>query len=260
MRRFLQRLVARHLASPLDFALAFRYKWFEAMSGGASVPFAFAAVFLDNSYGKAICTTMAFVCGGFAAYRVWKRERETVIDLQKKLENPIPDVVINSPHPPDVVQRIPNDKRDNHPGIFFIFRNIRIINKDPKSASIECNLIIRFAEWAYIRCSQIEPWQENRDDSDARLPAALGERIPKVLNIEGRKTVEGYFAFFIADGDMPTVSPMLKIATQGKETNKTPLETISKLPFVFEVTEHLSGLQKGVDASSRFSCYLRNVR
>jgi hypothetical protein len=60
----------------LDFVLAFRFKLFEAMSGGASVPFAVAAVFLDNSYGKAICTAMAFVCGGFAAYRVWKHERE----------------------------------------------------------------------------------------------------------------------------------------------------------------------------------------
>jgi hypothetical protein len=48
MRQFLHKLLARHLASPLDFGLAFRFKWFEAMSGGASVPFAIAVV-LDNS-------------------------------------------------------------------------------------------------------------------------------------------------------------------------------------------------------------------
>lgn len=81
-----------------------------------------------------------------------------------------------------------------------------------------------------------------------------------MLNIGGRKTVEGYFAFFIADSDMPNINPMLRTATQGEETNKTPVEIIGKLPFVFEVTEHLSGLQKGVDASSHFSCYLRSLR
>jgi hypothetical protein len=184
----------------------------------------------------------------------------TVIDLQSKLENPIPNVVINSPHSPDVVQRMPNEKADNHPGIFIIFKNMRVINKDPEPASIECNLIIRCAASAYVRCSQIEPWQENIDDSDGKLPSALGERIPKVLNIEGTKTIDGYFAFFIADDDMPMLKQMVRISTQGKETDKRPLDIISKLPFVFEVTEHLSGCQKGVDASSHFCCYLRSVR
>ncbi len=68
-----------------NFGLAFRELWFAAMSGGASVPFAFLAVILDNKYAQIIFGSMAFVCAWFAAYRVWKGEREKVLELEAKL-------------------------------------------------------------------------------------------------------------------------------------------------------------------------------
>lgn len=64
-----------------DFFLAFREHWFAAMSGGFSVPFTVAAVFSDNKYAQIIFAILAFSSAWFAAYRVWRIEREKVISL-----------------------------------------------------------------------------------------------------------------------------------------------------------------------------------
>src|SRR5882672_10062573 len=61
------------------------------MSGGASIPFAALAVFLDNKWAQVIFAATALCCAWFAAYRVWKPERQKVCDLQERLA---PKIVI----------------------------------------------------------------------------------------------------------------------------------------------------------------------
>jgi hypothetical protein len=68
-----------------QFALSFREHWFAAMSGGASVPFVIAAVYVDNKYGQALLAICALVCAAFASYRVWKPERFRVRELEERL-------------------------------------------------------------------------------------------------------------------------------------------------------------------------------
>jgi hypothetical protein len=68
------------------FAKVLRTHWFTAMSGGFSVPFAAAAVFSDQAYQQLIWGTLALGAFGFATFRLWKIERDTVVDLQKRLE------------------------------------------------------------------------------------------------------------------------------------------------------------------------------
>jgi len=78
--------------------LHFRERWFDAMSGGASVPFAALAVFATTPWGQSILPlwvqtawaqnvfwAAAVVCAWIAAYRVWKPERNKVIELTEKL-------------------------------------------------------------------------------------------------------------------------------------------------------------------------------
>jgi hypothetical protein len=65
-----------------SFAQAFREHWFAAMSGGFSVPFTALAVFFDNKYAKGIFAALAFLGAWFAAYSVWRVERQKNVDLQ----------------------------------------------------------------------------------------------------------------------------------------------------------------------------------
>jgi hypothetical protein len=69
------------------FIRAFRPVWFAAMSGGFSVPFAFAVALVDNKYIQAILLMMAFGGAWFASYQVWKIERQKVRELEYKLKN-----------------------------------------------------------------------------------------------------------------------------------------------------------------------------
>jgi hypothetical protein len=68
-----------------SFTLAFREHWFAAMSGGASVPFTVLAVFVDAKWAQLIFAGCALICAWFAAYRVWKPERQKVCDLEERL-------------------------------------------------------------------------------------------------------------------------------------------------------------------------------
>lgn len=70
---------------PLGFLLAFRQHWFAAMSGGFSVPFTAAAIYLQNKYAQGIFGALAFSAAWFAAYRVWKVEHEKVANLEAQL-------------------------------------------------------------------------------------------------------------------------------------------------------------------------------
>ena len=60
-----------------NFISAFHGHWFEAMSGGVSVPFAILAVLLDNAYAKVILGLLAATAAGFAAYQAWAWEEKS---------------------------------------------------------------------------------------------------------------------------------------------------------------------------------------
>jgi hypothetical protein len=66
-----------------EFVLALREQWFAAMSGGASVPFAALAVWVDNRYAQLIFAAMAFSCVWLSAFRVWRVERVRVNSLER---------------------------------------------------------------------------------------------------------------------------------------------------------------------------------
>jgi hypothetical protein len=68
-----------------SFTLAFREELFAAMSGGASVPFTIAAVYVDNKYAQALLALCALTCAWFAAFRLWRPERQKVRDYEKRL-------------------------------------------------------------------------------------------------------------------------------------------------------------------------------
>jgi hypothetical protein len=76
------------------FVAAFRGEWFAAMSGGFSVPFVFLAAFVDNKYGQLILLSLAFSGAWFAAYRLWKAEREKVISYDCKKQGLLNDIAV----------------------------------------------------------------------------------------------------------------------------------------------------------------------
>jgi hypothetical protein len=68
-----------------DFFLAFREHWFAAMSGGVSVPFAIWSALADSTWAHLTLAACALTCAWFAAFRVWKLERERVLNLEERL-------------------------------------------------------------------------------------------------------------------------------------------------------------------------------
>lgn len=68
-----------------QFVLAIREQWFAAMSGSVSVPFAILAAYMDDKGAKIVFTIFAIVSAWFAAYRVWKVEREKANELAELL-------------------------------------------------------------------------------------------------------------------------------------------------------------------------------
>jgi hypothetical protein len=67
------------------FVLSFRGHLFAAMSGSASVPFTIAAAFVENKFAQLLFFFCALTCAGLAAFRVWKPERERVMELENKI-------------------------------------------------------------------------------------------------------------------------------------------------------------------------------
>lgn len=59
--------------------------WLTAMSGPLSVPLAISAYYVPNEIGKAALGITSFVCGVFAAYRLWKQERCARVEAERRL-------------------------------------------------------------------------------------------------------------------------------------------------------------------------------
>ena len=58
-----------------NYLRAFGARWFIAMCGPLTVPFAVFAVFVPGTNQKIILSTLAVACAGFSSYWVWRVER-----------------------------------------------------------------------------------------------------------------------------------------------------------------------------------------
>jgi len=56
------------------------------MSGPLSVPLAIGAFFVPGYIAKVGLASTAIVCAAFSSYWVWRRERETAIELEERLQ------------------------------------------------------------------------------------------------------------------------------------------------------------------------------
>lgn len=74
---------------PTDFKAfihALGGRWFTAMSGPLSVPFAFLALFLGNTGLKVLFGVLAVTCAVFSSYWVWRQERQRANSSAKRVE------------------------------------------------------------------------------------------------------------------------------------------------------------------------------
>ncbi len=68
-------------ASPLAFIRSFGADYFDYMSAGPSVPAAALALYISNPWAQVALWATAALCLVLTAYRMWRREREKVIEL-----------------------------------------------------------------------------------------------------------------------------------------------------------------------------------
>lgn len=66
-----------------DFLRAFWGRWFTAMSGPLSVPFAALAVYVDSKWLKILFGLLAVICAVFASYWVWRRAQLRALELEE---------------------------------------------------------------------------------------------------------------------------------------------------------------------------------
>lgn len=70
-----------------SFIWAFTASWLSAMSGVLSVPLAIASVLIQARFLQIGMALLAIACLMSASYAVWRRERETIVDLETKISN-----------------------------------------------------------------------------------------------------------------------------------------------------------------------------
>ncbi len=74
-----------NMPSFVNYLRSFGGRWFTAMSGPLSVPFAVSAVLVTNNSTKIALWITAMGCVLFASYWTWRVEREKVIGLEEKI-------------------------------------------------------------------------------------------------------------------------------------------------------------------------------
>ena len=72
--------------SIINYFSAIAGNWFSIMSGGLSIPFAFAALYLQDPNIKLLFVILAICCLLIAPYIVWSKERKALIQAQIKLD------------------------------------------------------------------------------------------------------------------------------------------------------------------------------
>ena len=70
------------------FFAAFTRHWWTLVSGGASIPSTFTALFVSAWLAKALWGCAAVLCAGFASYWVWRDQREAYVREATKNSKP----------------------------------------------------------------------------------------------------------------------------------------------------------------------------
>src|SRR5215469_11303866 len=76
----------------IDFTRAMWGDWLTRMSGPPSVPLAVAAFFVPNDIAKILLGLTAFICLWVAAYLLWKREHDKVVERDEKKRQLLDDI------------------------------------------------------------------------------------------------------------------------------------------------------------------------
>lgn len=83
------------------FLLSFGGQWLTKMSGPFTVPFAIAALFVPQTWQKALFACLAILCAAVSSYGIWAQERRRVNEAHLKLESR-PRIVPRFPNPVSV--------------------------------------------------------------------------------------------------------------------------------------------------------------
>jgi hypothetical protein len=106
-------------ASLKAFLRAFGERWFTAMCGPLTVPFAVLALYMEQKYLKLLFGILAVLCMGFSSYWIWKREREARCAAEELLEPKLEILFGEGPPFEDTIQMTPANSKLN---FFKIFR------------------------------------------------------------------------------------------------------------------------------------------
>lgn len=71
-----------------EFLKAFTVSWFTLMCGPLTVPFAIAAVFVPQVWGRILWGTLAMTCIASASYCVWRKERRDLFNERARNQLP----------------------------------------------------------------------------------------------------------------------------------------------------------------------------
>jgi hypothetical protein len=169
--------------SLLSFLQAFGARWFIAMSGPLTVPFAILALILETRFQKVLFGVLAGGCAFFAAYWVWKRERNALRAAHGELDeerakNAVAAIrtsinCVRLSHGLDIRTAVSN---------CTFFLNVVVWNESPMAATIrvfKCSLIAHQREYS---CCSLPVG----DFVVAREVLEHGAWEPKVTTVEER--------------------------------------------------------------------------
>jgi hypothetical protein len=110
-----------------SFFAAIWADWFTRMSGPLTVPFTFAALYLDSKYAKTSFATLAIAAGLTTCYRVWVKEYDRAeLEAEKNTAAPHMDIVLEN-----IVTRGRIGL-----GMTDLFLNVRLVLTEPRELSI----------------------------------------------------------------------------------------------------------------------------
>lgn len=120
-----------------SFLTAFASDWLARMSGPASVPFTFLALYLTSRV-RVLFGSLAAFCFLLAAYRVWKKEKALNLTLQEeiaRLKAEGPRLCIYENDDCRFFREVSPNDRNNVIGVYLQF-NLTIENKGNKNAIV----------------------------------------------------------------------------------------------------------------------------
>jgi hypothetical protein len=154
------------------FIGAFRQRWSTLMSGGASVPFAIGAAFF-NDWQQVLCVIAAASFFFYAAFILWRTERDKTAALEKRLE---PKFKVGFEPNPDGLFRTP--AYGGHPTIFVrgYIESQTEATLHACSARITKISVYENGEWVIKTDASLPCWWASQDESGDKETVAPGEK------------------------------------------------------------------------------------